>query len=532
MIPIRIATRRMALVSIALLVAILALTAPTLFNQIRLTASAQEQRECPVRVTLLQVNDVYQFAPVDGGTRGGLARVSLLRKEIMKKSPHTLFLLAGDTISPSIESNTHKGKQMIEAWNLSGLDYATFGNHEFDFGPAVLQERMRESHFQWLAANVVDKKTGKLFADTPEFVVREFDGVKVGLFGIVLQDTLLTSRPGPDVDIQDPCAVATRVIPKIHAAGAQVVVALTHLSMREDKQLAGCSGVDVIIGGHEHTLLESMSGHAPIFKMTSDARELGRIDLNISKSTGKLESIDWQIIPVTDRLKDDPAFASLDRKYGPLLKSLEQPVGRTDVELNVKSADVRTQETNMGDFIADVFRQATGADIGFVNGGSIRADALIQPGVLTKREVLSILPYNNKVVKMQLAGAVIRAALEHGVASIGQEAQPGRFPQVSGLRYAYDATRKPGARITSITINGKPIDDQRTYTLATTTYVALDAGDGYDMFRTATLLIRPEQAPSETDILQKAIASVRAIAPKTDGRIKRVDSGKDQSTCN
>src|SRR5437762_2275063 len=253
-------------------------------------AAAQQQRECPVRVTLLQVNDVYQFAPVDGGARGGLARVLTLRKQIMNESPHALYLLAGDTISPSVESNTYQGRQMIDAWNSSGLDYATFGNHEFDFGPAVLRARMSESHFKWLAANVVDKKTGKTFGNTPEFVVREFDGVKIGLFGIVLQETLQTSRPGPDVDILDPCATAARVIPKIHAAGAQVVVALTHQTMGEDKQLARCSGVDVIIGGHEHTLLESMAGHAPIFKMTSDGRELGRIDLNISKSTGKRES--------------------------------------------------------------------------------------------------------------------------------------------------------------------------------------------------------------------------------------------------
>ncbi|MFS8087140.1 MAG: metallophosphoesterase, partial [Acidobacteriota bacterium] len=168
MIPIRVRVRRIAIGSAVLLAVILALTASDFDLRIRL-AAAQEQRDCPVRVTLLQVNDVYQFAPVDGGTRGGLARVSLLRKEIMKESPHTLFLLAGDTISPSIESNTYKGKQMIEAWNLSGLDYSTFGNHEFDFGPAILQERIRESHFKWLAANVVDKKTGKPFADTPEF---------------------------------------------------------------------------------------------------------------------------------------------------------------------------------------------------------------------------------------------------------------------------------------------------------------------------------------------------------------------------
>jgi len=529
MITNRVSPWRNALASVAILAAILfAGLAPLEPGPI---ASAQQQRECPVRVTLLQVNDVYQFAPVDGGARGGLARILTLRKQIMSESPHTLFLMAGDTISPSIESNTYKGKQMIEAWDASGLDYAALGNHEFDFGPDVLRERIRESHFQWLAANVIDKKTGKLFADTPEFVVREFDGVKIGIFGILLPDTLQTSRPGKDIDIQDPCATAARVIPKINAAGAQVVVALTHLSMAEDKQLARCSGVDVIIGGHEHTLLESMAGHAPIFKMTSDGRELGRIDLNISKSTGKLESIDWQIIPVTDKIKEDVAFAPLNEKYGPLMKSLEQVVGQTQVELNIKSADLRTRETNMGDFIADVYRQATGADVALANGGSIRADTTIAPGPLTKRDVLSMLPYNNRLVKLQLRGAVIRAALEHGVASIGPGAQPGGFPQVSGLSFEYDARRKPGARITSITINGKLLDDRLMYTLATTSYVAIDAGDGYDMFRNQTLLIRPEQGPSETDILLKAIGSVPAIAPKEEGRIKRLDAGKGQTGC-
>jgi 5'-nucleotidase len=159
------------------------------------TVSAQEKSECPVRVTILQVNDVYQFAPVDFGKSGGLARVLTLRKKIMRESPNTLFLFSGDTISPSIESNTKmdgkmlQGRQMIEAWNLTGLDYAAFGNHEFDYGPNVLLDRVRESNFKWLGANVFDKKTGKLFADTPEFVVREFEGVKIGIFGIPRLDT-------------------------------------------------------------------------------------------------------------------------------------------------------------------------------------------------------------------------------------------------------------------------------------------------------------------------------------------------------
>jgi 5'-nucleotidase len=482
-------------------------------------------------VTLLQVNDVYQFTPVDGGKTGGLARVLTKRKEIMSKSPHTLFLMAGDTISPSIESNTHKGKQMIEAWNLAGLDFAALGNHEFDFGPKTLRERISESRFTWLAANVFDKETGKLFADTPEFVVRKFDGVSVGFFGLLLPETLKTSKTEGAVEIADPCATAARVIPKIRAAGAQVIVALTHLTMAEDKQLARCSGVDLIIGGHEHSLLQSLAGHAPIFKMTSDAREMGRIDLFISRSTGKLESIDWEIIRIDDSISEDIAFVPLKEKYGALLRDLEQVVGRTDVRLDLRGGDVRTRETNMASFIADVYRDATGADVALVNGGSIRADAEFNPGVLTRRNVLSMLPYNNKIVKIQVTGAVIRNALEYGVETIGVEGHPGRFPQVSGMRYEYDARREPGKRLINVTVNGKPLENRRTYSLATSEYVALHAGDGYEVFRNAKVLIGPDKAPAEADVLAKAISSVPSIAPKTDGRITRVDTGQNQESC-
>jgi 5'-nucleotidase len=283
---------------------------------------AQQKPECTTRVTLLQVNDVYQFAPVDQGTRGGIARVLTLKKSIQAENPNTLFLLAGDTISPSVESITYKGAQMIEAWNTAGLDYATFGNHEFDFGPDVLKERMRESKFGWIVANVIDKKTGKPFGDAQPFVIREFGGVKIGIFGLVLPDTKNTSRPGADVEFQSPCETAKKMVQEIRAQGAKVVVALTHLSMREDKEVARCADVNLIIGGHEHTLLESQAGGAPIFKMTADARELGRIDLNISQTTGELDSIDWKVIPVSETTKEDPAFASVYRKYSRLLAQL------------------------------------------------------------------------------------------------------------------------------------------------------------------------------------------------------------------
>src|ERR1051326_3429357 len=125
--------------------------------------AAHGKTQYNVKVTLLQVNDGYQFAPVDQGTRGGLGRLLTLRKSIQQENPNTLFVMSGDTISPSVESITYKGQQMIEAWNTIGLDYATYGNHEFDFGPDVLKQRVSESKFGWTAANVIDTTTGQPF---------------------------------------------------------------------------------------------------------------------------------------------------------------------------------------------------------------------------------------------------------------------------------------------------------------------------------------------------------------------------------
>jgi len=502
-----------------------------LFVSAILSIAAQQKNECNVKVTLLQVNDVYQFAPVDQGTKGGLGRVMTLKKAIQQENPNTLFLMAGDTISPSVESITYKGSQMIDAWNLAGLDYSTFGNHEFDFGPDVLKQRIKESKFGWIAANVIDTTTNKPFGDVPPFVIREFGGVKIGIFGLVLPETKITSRPGDNVEFRSPCDTAKEMVSQLHAQGVKVVVALTHLSMREDKEVARCADVDLIIGGHEHTLLESHAGTAPIFKMTSDARELGRIDLNISATTGELESIDWKVIPVDSTTKEATEFAAVYRKYSSLLAQLAKPIGRTTVALDARSKENRTRETNVGNFITDAFRKATAADVGLMNGGSVRADEIIAPGRLTERDLLSMLPFKNKLVKIEVSGATLRAALEHGVARSAEDSEPGRFPQVSGIQFSFDATRQPGARLVDVKVNGLPLDDAKKYTLTTTTFIALDGGDGYAMFKGSPVIIPPERAPIDSEVVRKAI-SIRAIAPKVEGRIKRLDvAQKSGSKC-
>lgn len=483
------------------------------------------QQADQVRITILHLNDTYQFTPVDGGKRGGLARVMTIRKNTLKENPNTLMTLGGDTLSPSVETRTYRGKQMIDAWNMVGLDYAVLGNHEFDIKTDELLDRMKESEFTWLGSNVIDTKTNKILGGMPPFVIRSIGGVKIGFIGLLLPETKETSSMEDSLTVTDYCQTARDLVPKMREAGAQTIIGITHMFMEQDKKAAGCADFDLVLGGHEHTLLQSSANGTPIFKMWADAREVGRFDLFIDKATGKVRSIDWQIIPVTDQIPDAPEFAPVVAKYKELLDQLEVRVGATGVPLDALSKSVRTKETDIGNFIADAYRKAVDADIGFVNGGSIRADLSYVPGPLTKRDVLSMLPFNNPIVKVEITGKTLLEALEHGVARSREDSEPGRFPQVSGMKFTFDTNKLPGQRITEATVGGKRIEPGSVYTLATSDFLVSRGGDGYTMFKDAKILIAADQAPKDSEVFEKAIkdAPNSTISPRVEGRITRLN---------
>ena len=480
-----------------------------------------------IRVTILHVNDVYQFAPVDGGKRGGLARLLTLKKQAAAENPNLIFTFGGDTISPSVETRTYKGAQMIDAWNVVGIDYAVYGNHEFDLKTSDLLERMKESKFMWLGANVVNTKTGKIFADTPPYVIREIAGVRIGFIGLLLPETKQTSSMADDLNVTDYCVTARKYVTEMPLKKVDAVIGLTHLSMTQDKQLTGCAKFDMILGGHEHTLLQSSANGTPIFKMTADARELGKFNLNFDPKTKRLQSFDWEIIPVTDAIADAPEFAPVYEKYRGLLEKLAEPVGATSVTLDALSKSNRTKETNIGNFIADSYRKAAAADIGFVNGGSIRADLTYEPGMLTKRAVLSILPFNNPIVKIEVTGRTLKKILEHGVArsAPGEDEEPGRFPQVSGVRFEYDVKKPAGSRVVVATIGGQSLDESKMYTMATSDFLVSRGGDGYTMLKDGKILTNAATAPKDSEVFEAAIRTApnATISPVVDGRIKRIN---------
>jgi 5'-nucleotidase len=501
--------------------------------------NAQQKQPVQTKITILQINDVYEISPVDQNKRGGLARVATLQKQIRAVSPNTLFLIAGDFISPSVASRVFEGKQMVDVLNSAGMDIATFGNHEFDFGPDVLRQRMKESRFAYTIANVFDKATGRPFGGASEYIIREMGGVRVAIFGLLLAETLTMSKPGAGVRFDDPVAVGARLSRKLRRQGADVIIALTHLAMAEDKRLAAAADIDLIVGGHEHELMQSVAGCAPISKMGSDARNLGRMDLNMvqirkprfgrrsRRAAFKLQSLDWQILPVTDSIKNDEAVAALVADYEKQLDvSLGAVIGKTSVMLDARASTVRFRESNLGNFLADIYRETMGSDVALVNSGSIRSNTRYEPGDITKKMVVNILPFNNKLVKVQLKGEHIKRLLENGVSQAGQE--NGRFPQVSGLSFTYDASKEIGSRVTSIDINGKSFEPNKTYTMALTAYV-LEGGDGYD-FKGAEVLVNEEAGPGESEVVMEYITKKGTISPQVEGRIKSAqDSGRTSS---
>ena len=472
----------------------------------------------PTHITLLHLNDVYEYQTVDDGRKGSFARLETLRKEVYRSNPNSLFLFAGDTLSPSVASSFYRGQQMIAMWNGLKLDVATLGNHEFDFGPAVLRERMGESHFPWLGANVRDRATGQSFAHMPEYLVREVGGVKIGIFGLLAPDTNENSNCGPDVLLQDPVETARRVVPQLRQAGAEVVIALTHLSMEDDKRLARSVPVDLILGGHDHTLMESLVGSTPIFKWGSEARVLGRIDLQVEG--GKIVEMDWQGISVGRSVRPDARITAMVASYEEKLnRQLNAPVATFLVAADGRSSSCRHRETGLGNLVADAMRAQVEADVALITGSSIRVNKIVPAGVLTRRQAMMILPYENGVSKVELNGKQLKQVVEHSLSRLQDKSTP--FPQVSNMTIEYSPKRPSGQRVTRLLVGGQPYQPDKLYTLACSEFLR-KGGCGFSLLPGLRLLSDPDDSPSEGVALLEYLIRHKSLSPRVEGRIRQL----------
>ena len=474
-----------------------------------LVSAAQPQS--PV-LTILHFNDDYQLTAVDQGKAGGLDRLAAVVKQYRRREPCSLLLFAGDLISPSLESSVFKGAQLIDGLNLLGVDAATFGNHEFDYGPAELVKRVAESRFPWVASNTFAAPGARPFPGARTYMIRNACGTSVGIIGLLTEETATSSSPGTTW-FGDPVAVAKTIV-QVMPRGYRRIVTLTHLHMQDDEGLLrAVPEIDVAIGGHDHDPMTSTVGGRLIAKAGSDGKWLGVTRVPLSG----LPRAVHELVPITDQTPSDPEMAGLIKRYtDQLARDLAVVIGETTVALDARNQAVRQQEAALGDYIADVMRTAVDATVAITNGGGIRTNAIFPAGPIRRRDVFAWLPFGNVVVKVTIRGSAIRAALENGVSQWDQVG--GSFPQVSGLRYTFNPTRPVGSRITEVRVGDRPLEDDALYTVATNDFM-LRGGDGYATLASGEVLIGPAGGPLIVTAVLDAVQKARMISPSIEGRI-------------
>ena len=482
----------------------------------------------PLSLTLVHVNDWDQMAGIKGA--GGAAKIAAVvaeeRARAEAEGGHAVVTFGGDMISPSVLSGIDKGAHMIDLANAIGFDVAVLGNHEFDFGPAVLEERLAESDTIWLAGNV--SVAGGDFPGTAATAVWEREGYRIGFLGLVTTDTPVISSPGPSVVFAPAADAGARLAQDLKAAGADIVIALTHQGLGTDLELLRTVGeIDVVLGGHDHLLLANHDGRQAVMKAGSQGRHVAVLTLAIDRVEGRggKTKVVWTPefrLRSTAGIEGDAALAAKVSGYQARLdETLDVVIGETATELDTRGSLSGSAETAFGNLLADAMRQATGADIALSNGGGIRGDTVYPPGTrLTRKTVLTELPFGNKTVVLRLTGAQVRQALENGVSRA--EHPSGRFPQVSGLAFFFDGREPPGERVTGVTVGGAPLEDSRTYTLATNDFLAR-GGDDYRVFKAAEVLVDSASGSLMAGQLIDHIVAAGTVAPVIEGRITRED---------
>jgi 2',3'-cyclic-nucleotide 2'-phosphodiesterase (5'-nucleotidase family) len=472
-------------------------------------------------LTVLHVNDVYEISPVEG--RGGLAQLMTLLERERTRASHHLTTLGGDLISPSLMSGITKGEQMIALANALGFDAAVLGNHEFDFGNEILLQRMRESEFTWLTTNVAGP-AGKPLGGQP-LLLREVGELKVGIFGLLTPDTSHLSTADEGTTFAPVMDVARASVARLEEQGADLVMAITHLPLSDDRALArGVPGIDVILGGHEHEPTAIYEHGTLILNSGHDAHYLVVADLHIRKyeqrGNTRVDMLpQWRFVS-TAGVEPHAGVASIVAGYESKLgEALGTPVGATSTSLDSQRGTVRSRESAIGNLIVDAMREAVGAELGFTNAGGIRGNRTYDAGdVLRRKDVLTELPFGNVTVLLEMTGEDLRAALEHGVSGIEEEA--GRFLQVSGMRYAFDPRRPVGDRVLEVSVGGAPLDPRRTYTVATNDYIA-NGGDGFSMLPATRRVIDASGGTLMASQVMRYVTTRGSVSPAVEGRIIR-----------
>lgn len=408
---------------------------------------------------------------------GGLSRMGAVVKKLRTEHPDSLLLNAGDMTQGSFESEISKGKPILDVMNYLHFDAVELGNHDFGWGPAALSGMIGEISSPVLGANVQSIETKSSIQGVKPSIMREVGGVKIGIIGVDTPKVPEYIRPEDleGMTFPQPEEVVKNEMARLRKDGADLIIVLSHLGHKEDRDLASkIPGIDAIVGGHTHTALPEGDrvNDTLIVQAGCNNQYVGDLALTYDPSTRKIVSSSSRLIPITtDSVSPDPA---IDKMIAPYLEESKkvgsEVVGEAGGEFKYSFKDV----TPLGQHIADALREAAGADIALCSGKMLRAG--LKQGPITKKALFNSYPNTEHIVRLKIKGEHIKDELEKRFAS---DSRAVILP--SGFSFTVDKSRPDGDRITGITIGGKPMDMDKEYDLAVT-----DNQARYDTFKTAT----------------------------------------------
>lgn len=441
-----------------------------------------------ITLQFIQVNDVYEIAPLGGGLYGGMERVAYVADSVKALNKNSMLVMAGDFLNPSllgtikVDGERLKGKQMIDVMNAMDFDLVTFGNHEFDIGQEDLQKRLNESNFPWTSANVLEIKNGtrapfsidKMPAPKPipETFSRSFtdkDGttINVGFFSVTV-----ASNPVDFVYYEDPIESSKKAYNDLKAR-TDLILGFTHLTLSEDKQVADAiPELEFIMGGHEHNAMLVPHNNAIIAKADANAKTVYIHTLTYNKNTNEV-SIDSHLRVIDDRTPSDPEVKGIVDKWNALLEEkikevIDNPyevIYTSNPPLDGTDSANRSIQTDLGDMItsAMLYSYRDDADAAIVNGGSIRIDDML-PNNVASMDIFRTLPFGGSIVKVKITGALLKEVLDYGKQSRGTGAY---------LQY-HNISENPTY---GWNVGGNEIETEEVYTIAFSDFLL----KGYDI---------------------------------------------------
>jgi 2',3'-cyclic-nucleotide 2'-phosphodiesterase (5'-nucleotidase family) len=478
------------------------------------------------RVTFVLVNDFYIMGEQpfpDGGKRGGFARLAAVIKAERAKAAtegrHVIVAHGGDTLSPSVMSGLDRGAHIVALTNMIAPDILVPGNHEFDFGKAVFLERMGEAKFPVYAANLRDVNGATLPAFKDRTLL-DFDGVRIGLTGLAYEQSPRVSSPddlrfGSTIATTDEQAVALR------AEGADFVCAVMHCNRGDAIKLQYERAAELLLTGHTHDLFVNFDDKCALVESGYDAHYVTCVDVAISvrDDNGKRTMAWWPQFRVIDTatVTPDPEVAAAVAAFEKqLLDKMTEPICTTAVALDSSTATVRTREAAIGNLFADAMRDGTHADAAILNGGGIRAGKIYEPGTrISQGDVLSELPFGNRIVVLEISGRDLKRAIENGLSRLPQSS--GRFPQVAGITAEFSLDREPGNRVTAMRVGGVPLNEAKIYRVTTLDFLAR-GGDDYTMFSTARRITPDNDAPLMVSEVVEYLRKLGTVRTGVEGR--------------